>query len=485
MTPKAKTGGQNRGNDGSDTQYAGPNHARRPSNRYPYQFFQRIFSPRDELRPQRWNWDLLTRRIDNSIIRSAREPLNPPRIVGLRYFLLDGLLSSFSENLAVNFVPLFALAFGATNAEIGIMTAAANFLGTAALFPGAASAEQTRSKKRVVLWASGGAGRVLFLMFSLVPLLVLPAKIAVWLIIAINALRSFANNYSNPPWTELVADLVPVSMRGRYFTSRGQLMGLAALTAAPIGGWLIRHLNTGHSHLHLGYQMVFLTAFAFGAASTLAFARIPEPEGNGIPRPRHRTGDLRKALRGSPNFVAFLAGAFIWNLSIQIAGPFFNVYMVTDLKAGVEMVGYAAGLTSLATLLGQYLFGKLLDTRGSFWVQRLTGLIIPILPALWIIVREPYQVYFISLLSGLFWGGYNLANFNLLLEYSPETQRARAVALYQTVVFASAVIGPLIGGYLIDAISFRFCFGVSSGGRIVGTVLFLVLIRRIAARRKA
>jgi len=466
------------------TEYEGPTEGTpQPHVRYPAVLFQRIFTPRDELRPQRWNWHVLTRRMDYSIRRSSRTPLAPNQVRGLRYFLFDGLFSSFSENLAATFIPLFALAFGATNSEIGILTAAGNLLGTISLFPGARSAELAKSRKAVVLWTGGGVSRLMFVVLTVLPLFVLPRGAAVWIIIAVTAARAFLNNFANPPWTEMVAGLVPSAMRGKYFTSRGQMMGIAALIAAPLGGWLIRALNSGTGNTHFGYQAVFLGSLVFGAASTLSFSRIPEPADT-TPRRRHRRGDLRKALRGSPEFAAFIVGAFFWNLSIQVAGPFFNVYMVTDLKTGIEIVGYSTGLTSLATLVGQYLFGRFLDTKGSFWVQRLTGLIIPVLPALWMIAREPYQVYIISLLSGLFWGGYNLSNFNLLLEYSPNEQRPRAVALYQTVVFSSAVIGPLLGGYLIDTFSFRLCFGVSSVGRYIGVGLFLLLFKVLVARTK-
>lgn len=445
--------------------------------RSPFTSFQRVFSPRDHLRPQRWNWALINERLDRTVRKASAEPLDANHVSGLRHFLLDGFFSSFSENLAITFVPIFALAYGASNAEIGLLTAFANLLGTLSLFPGAAHSERTSSRKRVVLWTAGGASRLLFLALTALPFFVIPAKAAIWIVIVVNAGRTFLNNYSNSPWTDMVADLVPSHMRGRYFLTRGQLMGIAALLAAPIGGWLIHSLGGASKDGHIGYQAVFLAAFAFGAVSTFAFARIPELGSQNRPKIVHKRGDLRKALRESPDFVAFLVGAFVWNISIQVAGPFFNVYLVSDLHAGIDVVGYSAGVTSLTTLLGQYLFGRLIVTRGSFWVQKLTGLLIPILPALWIIIHQPYQVYFISVLSGILWGGYNLSNFNLMLDYSPATQRPRAVALYQTVVFSSAVIGPVAGGLIIDAISFNFCFGVSAGGRIVGTALFLILLR--------
>ena len=84
----------------------------------------------------------------------------------------------------------------------------------------------------------------------------------------------------------------------------------------------------------------------------------------------------------------------------------------------------------------------------------------------------------INTLSGFLWAGYNLSNFNLLLELTPDEQRPRAVALFQTAIFGSAVVGPLLGGYLADAIGFRFIFGLSSAGRLLGMALFLWLTIR-------
>ena len=55
----------------------------------------------------------------------------------LRWFWLDGLFSTISVSFYANFVTLFALAYGANNAQIGQLTAVASLCGLAALLPGA------------------------------------------------------------------------------------------------------------------------------------------------------------------------------------------------------------------------------------------------------------------------------------------------------------------------------------------------------------
>jgi MFS family permease len=165
----------------------------------------------------------------------------------------------------------------------------------------------------------------------------------------------------------------------------------------------------------------------------------------------------------------------VWNLALQIAAPFFNVYLVRHLGAGAGTVGVLAGVNTLFGLLGSGLFGRVMDRLGALKTQALTGLLIPIIPTLWIWITAPWQVGVLEAYAGLVWAGYNLANFALLLELTPDSHRSQAVALYQTVVFASAVIGPLLGGWLADAFGFHVIFGASGAGRLLGILLYVWL----------
>lgn len=444
---------------------------------HPYTVRQTV-NHTDYLKPQRWNWSLITKPLDDSIARSAPQPLEREKVVGLRFFLIDGLFATVSDNFYVNYVVLFALAYGASNGQLGLLIAAANLLGAAAFFPGARAVERIGRRKAIVVGAGGVGARLMVLLFALVPVFVKDALPAVLLVIVLNALRAFLGNFANPAWTAMVADLVPPSIRGRYFSSRNTVMGIAALLIGPAAGYVIRHGNGFAGSPLLGYQAVFILACASGLVSAFYFGRIPEPSSPVPVRRTHLRGDLRKALKGSPAFVGFLVSSAVWNIAIQLSAPFFNVYMVQGLGATVDQVGLSIGVASLATLLGQFYYGGVLTRRGNFHVQSVTGLGVPLIPALWMIATQPFHVYFINFFGSFVWAGYNLSNFNLLLELSPEEQRPRAVALYQTVVFTSAVIGPALGGWLADTVGYRVNFAWGTIGRAAGILLFLLLVIR-------
>ncbi|HUZ17856.1 MAG TPA: MFS transporter, partial [Spirochaetia bacterium] len=301
--------------------------------------------------------------------------------------------------------------------------------------------------------------------------------VGVLIIIIVNGMRSFTGNFSNPAWTAMAADLVPVEARGRYFGVRNTMMGIAALVTAPLAGWVVETGNRSAGMPYLGFQLLFVLALVTGLASTFCFNRIPEPSGLPLERRTHRKGDLRRTLRTNRAFVGLVLSAFVWNLALQIGGPFFNVYFVTALHGNNGTVGAATGIANLTNLIGLFVFARLIDRKGNKWVIRATGFVIPLLPLSWVYMTSVWQVYLNNVFSGFLWAGYNMANFNLLLELTPSEQRPRAVALYQTVVFAAAVITPALGGYLADAIGLKPVFAMSSIGRYLAMFIFVLLVR--------
>ncbi|MGA2764174.1 MAG: MFS transporter [Spirochaetia bacterium] len=390
---------------------------------------------------------------------------------------MDGVCSQAQDSSSADYIPLFALAAGASAGSIGILAAAGNLVSIAGFLGGAGIAYRLRQRKPFILATGGGASRLLFLLLAASPLIAGHGLMLVTLIIAINALRLMLGNLANPPWTAMAADLVPPEARGRYFASRNVAMGIAALVMSPLAGWIVRTVNTRTSHDLLGYQATLLLAFLCGVLSTVSFSRVPEPPA-GIPiRLRKRTRNVLDLLRGNPAFTWLAASSFVWGFSLNVASPFFNVFLVTGLHGTSANVGIATGVTALTGLAGQALFGNLSDRRGNRAVLVLTGILIPILPLLWVLARVPYHVYLINTASGVLWAGYNLASFNMLLELSPPEEREAGVALYQSAVAASAVLGPLVGGLLIASAGYHAAFILSGVGRFAGSLLFIIMVR--------
>ncbi len=399
----------------------------------------------------------------------------------LRSFWQDGMWAATSEAFAVSFIPLFALAFGASASQIGMLAAVGNLFGAMALFPGARLLERVGKRLPIVLWSVGTMYRGTLLLLAIIPFFVHSGSVAIPFILAVIAMRAFGLNLADPSMTSLAADLVPPYMRGRYFSLRNFLMGIATLTVTPLAGWMISRSAAATGNPLSGFQLSFLLAFATGMLASLAYSRIKEP-------PFRQSSDgaavapqsLRQILLGSRALTAFVISAFVWNLAVQITAPYFNVYLVRELGGNAASVGITASTSALAALFGQIFFGRLTDRKGFVWVYLASGFAITILPALWTFYTAIWHVAINNLFGGFLWAGFSLATFNLLLLLTPDAHRPRAAALYQTAVFTSAVIGPLIGGLLVDNVGYPAIFMGSSIGRFTAMTLFAILGARAA-----
>lgn len=386
----------------------------------------------------------------------------------LRWFWFDGIFVSANDGIIVAYLSLFVLALGGTRAQIGLLSALSSLSAALLMLPGATIVERWGRRKPVVLLSGKGISHVATLLLALAPL-VFSGPAAITLVIALAVVRSAFANFGVPAWVSLTADIVPLAWRGRYFSARNMAMGVVGMIATYLVGQLITKAGDP-----VGYQLAMGLAFAVGMASALSYAHIDEPPAASAPPATERGSrtPLLQHVRAHPSFLTFCATAALWNVSLNIAGPFFNVYLVETIKASAGVVGTLSVVASLAALPGQRLFGPLADRWGPRRVQLITGLLIPLMPWAWVLVRSPWHVVPINLASGFLWAGYNLSNFNFLLTLTPEDRRPGYSAIYHAVVTAALAGGAALGGIIAEQWGYTTIFVLSSIGRLGAALLF-------------
>jgi MFS family permease len=406
----------------------------------------------------------------------------------LRWFWFDGLFANASDSIVLTYLPLFLLALGATSAQIGLTDALTNLSAALILLPSAALVERRGHRKQLTVLTGGGAGRAVLLLMALVPL-AFSGPVVIYAVIALAIARNIFGYMGLPAWTSLTADIIPLSWRGRYFSSRNIAMGVAGLVTALLVGQLISHIGEP-----IGYQLALGLAFAIGAISTFSFYHIREPA---MPVPGIKKGEARslgfKQLRAHPAFLTFCATAALWSFSLKVAAPFFSPYQVQILGATPAIIGVLSIIAPLTALPGQRLFGTLADRWGPRWVQMVLGLLIPLLPLGWVLTHSPWHAIPLNLLSGFLWAGYNLANFNLLLELTPQDLRPRYTALYQIIVTIALAGGAAFGSAVLELVSaahteawgYYAVFILSGCGRLAAALLFALVGRRATSPHAA
>jgi len=226
-----------------------------------------------------------------------------------------------------------------------------------------------------------------------------------------------------------------------------------------------------------GYQISFALAFGAGMLSTLAYSRIPLPAtSTRAPKAPLPLGQMLQALRARPAFLRLCLTTTLVNLGVQIAAPFFNVYMARDMGLTAGLIGLTTTCSTAFDVVGQRFFGPFVDRHGLRRTMAITSPFIAVVPLAWLLVREAWHIFPINVVVGFVWAGYNLAVFNYLLASTPDDQRPLYSAIYNTVNGLTTVAGPLAGALLFDALGFHACLIASFVARAIAAVLIILLL---------
>ena len=391
---------------------------------------------------------------------------------GMRAFWFDGLLATTSDAFYANYITLYLLALGATGTQIGWLTSIASLLGMLAPLPGAALTQRMGQRKRMVVIFSV-AFRLMLLLAALVPLFV-EGQIAVWLVFALFALRVGFINLFAPAWLSLTRDIVPITARGNFLSTRSTLMAMVSLVAVPIAGQMIEWLGAP-----TGYQVTLGIAFFFGIGASYAFSRIPEPRHQDHSRVgiREQLRSLWHALTANRLFLNFVLLRLLWDFAVQVGGPYFSVYQVQILKSPANVIGLLATVSSFSRMIGLRVWGRLLDRKGARWVTTMASLTIPVLPFIWVAARKPWHIVFASLPGGFLWAGFEIGGFALLLELLGDKDSTQAAAGYTALLSAASIVGPLVGGWVVSQLGYRWDLALSGILRLLTGLLFLWVLR--------
>jgi MFS family permease len=391
----------------------------------------------------------------------------------LRSFFFSGLFTSASDSILMTYLTLFILALGASSSDIGLMTALASLSATLLLIPGAMLVDRIGNRKKIVLYTGGYSARITLLLLAILPWFI-KGTAAIYIAIGLKVVLDGLRNFALPAWVSMTGDVVPLSWRGRYFATRNLAMGFSAMVLIYGIGQVISLIGDPE-----GYQVALGLAFVFGMISTFYFGRIRDyrEEGQEIPKQSYSIKSLFDTLKKDPNFLAFCIFTAIWTFSLNIAGPFFNVFLFKDLKATAGIIGVVAVVGRISSMPSQKYFGILADRWGSRRLMRLMALTIPVLPVYWFFIQAPWQAIPVNIVGGILWAGMNLASFNMLLEISPQEQRARYSAIYQIAVALSTALGASLGGFVADQWGIRFIFILSGIGRMIAGLLFTKFVR--------
>jgi MFS family permease len=361
-----------------------------------------------------------------------------------RISIIEGSLATVHITISTGvLVTAYALMLGADDFDLGLL-AALTAISTVGAILGAQVVGAVGGRKSVSLLASV-SGRVLWAVLCLIPFLPVGSEWKLALFLVTVVIGNSLVNLSGTAWLSWMTDLVPLEKRGWYFGIRNTVLGAVAMITTYATGWIFDAF-VARGRKPQGFAWIFGTAAFFAATAGIALARQWEP-----PLVGERVRPLIETLRrpfGDRRFRRLLRFLILWSMATGVASPFFAAHMIKNLHMSFTKIAYYSIIAGVMNLVTQPLWGKVIDRVGNRPVLAFNLAGVVILPVLWLFTapQRLWPIWTDATLTGLFWPGFTLASFNLILATAPERDRTAYLGMQTMAIGISAFVASLIGG---------------------------------------
>jgi MFS family permease len=374
----------------------------------------------------------------------------------LKYSILDGSAWSAMMGLTQNYITPYALQLKATNTQISWLSAIPALLTAIAQLFSPNLQDKAGTRKGLILPMVFLNG----LMF--VPILLVPFVFKtnqVWWLMAFITVSNVAGAVINPAWGSMMADLVPMRIRGKFFGNRGMINGFIMLVFSFIAGGILTVFDAANNFY--GYVIIFAAALGFRMMSWFFLTRQYEPVQRAGKDDSPGMGALFKQIGSSPlgKFILFI---ILIDFSVSMSGPYFAVYMRSSLNFGYIPFTLVCSSSAVANMIFLHYWGKRADTAGNLRIIKITSMLMPIVPVLWLGSTNVVYLMAANMFSGFVWAGYSLSATNYVYDSCDPAISHKQLAVFNSMDGLAMFVGFFLGGFIVDKLPNLFGYQLRS-----------------------
>ena len=378
---------------------------------------------------------------------------------GLKSLTPDGVMSQSMATLTAGaFLTAFAIQLGANNFIIGLL-ASIGPLSQLLQLPAIFLVERIRNRRAITV-VGALISRLTFLVIAALPFIAPPKLASVFLVILLT-INSSLGAMAGCSWNSWVRDLVPERVMGKYFSRRLSYAMAAGIIISLIGAAYLdiwgRHMP---EHKAMGYSVLFCIGVMFGMIGITQMSRIPEQT---MLKSDH--GGLFKMLAKpfkEPNYRKLIFFMCSWNFAVNLAGPFFMVYMLRRIGLSMSWVIGLSILSQVVNFAFLRIWGQFTDRFSNKSVLAVSCPLMLVAIFAWPFTTMPERyvltipiLIFIHIVLGASSAGITLATGNIALKLAPKGRATVYLATNTVMNSIAAGLSPILGGLFVDFFTVR------------------------------
>ncbi len=275
-------------------------------------------------------------------------------------------------------------------------------------------------------------------------------------------------------WQDMIAKIIPLEKRGRFFGITNFLGNGAGILGALAVPFVLDKFA-----FPLGYVIAFALAAAliFVSWVFLSLAREPAVYSNKPPVSQlDYLRSLPEVLRRDRNFRMYLLSQIVYALSGMATG-FLTVYAVktwalSDARASGFTIALQVGLAA-----ANLFFGFFSDRKGHKLSLEICLTLNVLATILAIFAPNPWWFFAIFFLRGAVDAGVFISGISIVYEFIDADNRPTYIGLANTIPGVAGAIAPLIGGWLAGAVSYQAMFVLAVFIGVTSLVLLHFAVR--------
>jgi MFS family permease len=321
--------------------------------------------------------------------------------------------------------------------------------------------------------------RIPYLLFPMLALAIpnIGNSTALILLILLMTWRGIAGGMSALPWQEVMARVIPISHRARFFGFSRVFGQGAGILGSVLTGLILANLSYPHNYA-LGFGIAVIIQW-------LSFAsyiqnREPEPEqpdltisDSALSQPKKPAIDFSMfggILKKDANFRLYLLArsiSFIGNM----ATAFIAVYAIKAFQLPDEQAAVFTGVILASGVLGYAFWGAVGDRIGPKKIMVLSFICWFAALVVAILSKNIWLYYLVFALFGLYQSGVGVGDSMLIMEFGEESLRPTYLGMGRTLTGSFLLLAPVLAGSLVARFDYNVMFIVAAIFIAIATLL--------------
>ena len=302
------------------------------------------------------------------------------------------------------------------------------------------------------------------------------ADAALLLTLLLLGIQSLGGGFTGTAWQSLISKIMPPHRLGTFFGIQSACVNLFGAGGALLASVILERLEFPHS-----FSLLFFVAGISLMISFVFLALTYEPASeshNVVERANWREfgGRLREILRENDNFRWFLIARALTALSLT-AVSFYTIYGIRRFDMSPELAGALTSVLLVANTLTSTVIGWIGDRWGHRRVLIAANLLTILAIGIVIFAPDVTWLAVVFALTGMVNSSQWSTMMTITVQFSSVAERPFYIGLANTLIAPVTIFAPIIGGWLVDAVSFELVFSIFAVAGALSLLVFIVPMR--------